>query len=81
MDIEQALTLGFPPESAHRLHSRKDKCKAAEGSSSLSKDNVSPNISAFQSDAISVVSNPDVGRYMIVSSVLVLGLCLVIASP
>ena len=73
MDIEQALKLGFPPESAHKLESRREKCRAAllEEDPTPPSADASPaqNVSAFQSDAISVVSSPEVGRHMIVSAI------------
>lgn len=66
--------LGFPPGSAHKLQSRKEKCRAAQlevkgdqlGSDSNGTVTRSTSMSAFQSDFISVSSSPDLGRHMIV---------------
>ncbi len=75
MDIDRALLHGFPADSAHKLESRRERCKAAlvreEGGDSPSSGDAPPavhDVSAFQSDAISVVSTPECGRHMKVGS-------------
>ena len=62
------MELGFPLQSVHKLHKRREKCQLAQAKSKKngSHDEVThlKSCSAFESDAISVVSNPQVGKHM-----------------
>ena len=75
MNIEQALQLGFPPEAAPKLQSRREKCQAAQQrekgvSPASNKATETRDVSESQSDAITVTSSPELGRHMIVSQLL-----------
>lgn len=65
-DIEQALLLGFPADSAHKLHSRRAKCLAAlvgVSNHSESSEGTTVDCSAYQSDLVTVLSDPELGRH------------------
>lgn len=64
---------GYPSASAHKLHSRREKCNAAQlemSSSSEADDSIaSPeDCSAYQSDLVTVASSSGLGRHVRVST-------------